>query len=81
MKFTYSKYDKLQEELLEIQNPDPSWWPDMKDMEHVDLSDDYDFLEFLLWLTLTADPPQTESDKLSRKFINRILYQKIVLDD
>lgn len=81
MSLTYADYDRLQDELLQIPNPDPSWWPDVQDIKNTGLSDDCEFLEFLLWLTLTADPPQSESDKLSRRFINRILYQKIILED
>ena len=81
MNLTYTDYDRLQDELLQIQNPDPTWWPDVQDIEGTNLSDDRTFLEFLLWLTLTAEPPQSEADKLSRRRINRILYQKIILED
>lgn len=81
MKLTYADYDKLQEQLIQIPNLDPSWWPDVRDIENMGLPDDCEFLEFFLWLTLSADPPQSETDKMSKKCINRILYRQIILED
>ena len=81
MNLTYADYDRLQDELLQIPNHDPSWWPDVQDITNSGLPEERSFLEFLLWLTLTANPPQSESGKASRRFINQILYRTIILED
>ena len=48
MNMTYDDYDRLTEELLKIENSDPSWLPEKKDVdERLDMSREEDDI-FLL---------------------------------
>ena len=81
MHMTYDDYDRLTEELLKIENSDPSWLPEKKDVdERLDMSREEDVI-FLLWLSLTVAGAISPEAAAKRQTVLRKLYDTVVLTD
>ncbi len=57
------------------------WWPTVEEIKtyiepHLNKN-----LEFLIWITETADAPKTEAEKESRKYINNLLIKTLKLTE
>lgn len=81
MKMTYDDYDSLTEELLKIENSNPEWLPEKKDVdERLDMSREDDVI-FLLWLSLTVAGAISPEAAAKRQTVLRKLYDTVVLTD
>lgn len=81
MNMTYDDYDRLTEELLKIENSDPGWLPEKKDVdERLDMSREDDVI-FLLWLSLTVAGAVNPEAAAKRQAVLRKLYDTVILTD
>jgi len=77
MKITYDEYDALQAWLEAIPNSDPGWLPNQTELDTYVATGTEKYLEFLLWLSFTASPDESEESKSRFRAINQILYREI----
>ena len=80
MEITYEAYDRLQEQLEAIPNQSAIWLPTEEDLTVYVAKDPARYLEFLIWLSVTANPT-TDDGKVRQRAINRVLYEKIIFLD
>ena len=78
---SFDDYDILTERLNDNPFKCGDWWPTIEEIQtyiepHLSKN-----LEFLIWITETADAPQTEEEKASRKYINNLLIKNLKLTD
>jgi len=78
MKITYDEYDALQARLEAIPNPDPGWLPAQEALDVHVAANPEKYLEFLLWLTFTALPADSEEGNIRLRAVNKILYREII---
>lgn len=58
-----------------------SWWPSINDVKTKLEPKLEQNLEFLIWVSETANPPQTEEEKASQRYINELLKKTLVFID
>lgn len=74
---TFEKFDKLLERINCLPFKCGSYWPTKEEIDLIIKEDLDKSLEFLIWITETADEPITDKDKESKKYINSILYKHL----
>lgn len=57
------------------------WWPTIEEIqEHIEPNIEKN-IEFLIWIMETADAPETDEQKASKKYINKLLIDNLKLVD
>lgn len=78
---SFDDYDVLTERLNDNTFKCGDWWPTIEEIKtyiepHLSKN-----LEFLIWITETADTPQTDEERASKKYINNLLIKNLKLTD
>lgn len=81
MQMTFLAFDCLTEQLLKIENIDPTWLPDEQDIQEcIDANREED-VAFLLWLSLTVNTDSKPESVNRKKAVMRKLYDTLFLTD
>jgi hypothetical protein len=56
-----------------------NWWPQINDVKTKLEPKLEQHLEFLIWISETADAPKTEQQKESRDYINKLLRENLTI--
>jgi len=78
---SFEEYDRWAEELSEIVNPDPAWWPGLSDIEEYISKGVESYIEFFLWLTLTATPVSVNEHTPGQARIKKLLYDNLKITE
>lgn len=81
MKITYNQYDRLCEDLQQIKNSKPGWYPSKADILKIVSQNPEKYINFMLWIMETAGSPLTKEMAEGKKTINQILIKSIELID
>lgn len=74
---TIEKYDLLCERFANAQFKCGKWWPTIEEIkQNIEPKLDQN-LEFLIWITETADKPMTDEQKASRTYINNLINKTL----
>jgi len=74
---TLKEYDQLCDRIKSNEYQCKSWWPSIKDIEKYIVENPEKYIEFMIWILETASPPETEEEKESKGYLNRILTNTI----
>ena len=78
MEMTYSDFDRLADDLLKIENIDPSWLPKEQNLdERIDMQREDDII-FLIWLSLTM---KNSDNVMGRHAVMHRLYDALILTE
>lgn len=84
IRMSFDKYDRVIDKLSRMDyqcRDEGTYYPTIRDLtEKLRVKTKID-IEFLEWLLLTNDPPETDEEKESVKFIRHILYNNLMLVD
>lgn len=78
---SFEEYDILVERLNDNDFKCGDWWPTVEEIKTRIEPNFNKYIEFLLWITETAEEPQTEEQKESKKYINSLLRKNLKLVD
>lgn len=78
---SFDEYDTLIDRLNDNSFKCEDWWPTVEEIKEKIEPDLQKNLEFLIWIMETAQPPETEEQKASKKYINDLLIKHIKLTD
>lgn len=78
---SFDDYDMLTERLSDNAFKCGDWWPTIEEIQTYIEPQLNKNLEFLIWIIETADAPQTEEEKKSKKYINNLLIKTLKLTD
>lgn len=78
---SFDDYDILTERLNNNNFKCGDWWPTIEEIKTYIEPNLNKNLEFLIWITETADTPRTEEQKASKKYINNLLIKTLKLTD
>lgn len=78
---SFDDYDLLTERLNDNTFKCGDWWPTVEEIQtyiepHLNKN-----LEFLIWITETAEAPKTDAEKESKKYINNLLIKILKLTE
>jgi len=76
---TFEDYDKLCEKVKRNPYQCLDWWPSPEELKEKMGGDFNQSLEFLTWILETNRPPQTEEEKASQRYINKIMRENLNL--
>lgn len=74
---SFDDYDVLTERLSNNNFRCGDWWPTIEEIKTYIEPNLNKNLEFLIWISETADTPQTEEQKASKKYINNLLIKTL----
>lgn len=80
-KMTFSEYDKLCERLENNPYQCDGWWPTPEELKENMGSEVSQNIDFLTWILETNPDPETEEEKRSRNYINKLLRNNLKLID
>lgn len=80
-KMTFDDYDKLCDRIRENPYQCVDWWPTPEELKERIGDDINPNIEFLIWILETNLPPETEEEKESKKYINKLLINNLKLYD
>lgn len=80
MKMTFDEYDALCEKLRNVENDRKDWLPSEKELIEFVEKDPEKYLDFLIWLSETTNPPKEERGQASLKAITKLLRDNIELE-
>ena len=69
--------DKLCEDFEEMKFKAEAWWPTVEEIRTLIEPNLKEMLSFALWITETADPPQSDADKEAQKYLLRLIYNEV----
>lgn len=69
--------DKLCEDFEEMKFKAEAWWPTVEEIRTLIEPNLKEMLPFALWITETADTPQTDADKEAQKYLLRLIYNEV----
>lgn len=81
VEMTQSKLDELCENFEEMKFKAGPWWPTIEEIKkyiepHID-----ERMNFIIWITETADAPQTEEEKASKSYLMKLIYNNLNVVD
>lgn len=76
-----SELNKMCEDFEKMKFKAEAWWPSIEDIKkylepHIKAD-----INFAVWITETANEPQTEEEKASRKYLLKLIYENLVVVD
>lgn len=80
-RITFDEYDDLVERLHENKYACDDWWPSPDELKEKMGGEINANIPFLLWIVETNNPPETEEEKESYKYINKLLRDNLKLYD
>ena len=76
-----SKLDELCEDFEKMSFKAEAWWPTVEEIKtHIEprLKS---CINFALWITETANEPQTDEEKASKKYLMNLLYRNLYIKE
>lgn len=80
-KMTYDNYDAMCNRLESNVFQCIDWWPSPEEIKEKIGKEINQHIDFLIWILETNLPPETEEDKGSQKYINKLLRDNLKLYD
>lgn len=80
-KMTFTEYDELVDRLHENKYSCDDWWPTPDELKEKMGGEINTNIPFLVWIMETNNPPETEEEKESYKYINKLLRENLKLYD
>lgn len=77
----FTEYDELVERLQENKYPCDDWWPRPEELKEKMEGEINTNIPFLVWIIETNNPPETEKEKESCRYINKLLRDNLKLYD
>ncbi len=78
---TFDEYDDLVDRLHENKYACDDWWPSPDEIKEKMGGEINANIPLLLWIVETNNPPETEEEKESYKYINKLLRDNLKLYD
>ena len=78
---SFTEYDILADRLSKNNFKCGPWWPTVEEIQTMIEPNLNKYLEFLIWILETAEKPETEEQKESKKYINKLLIKSLKLTD
>ena len=69
--------DKLCDDFEQMQYKAGAWWPTIEEINSKLIPVINEKIAFAIWIIETANPPQTEDEKESRKLLSRLIYEHL----
>ena len=69
---SFEEYDILADRLSKNNFKCGDWWPTVEEIKEKIEPNVSKYIEFLIWITETADMPETPEQKASKKYINQL---------
>ena len=80
-KKTFADYDALCERVGTNPYQCDDWWPTPEELKENIGNEINQNIDFLTWIIETNNPPETEEEKRSQKYINKLLRENLKLYD
>lgn len=80
-RMTFDDYDALCERLRKNQYQCFDWWPSPEELKEKLGNEINTNIDFLTWILETNNPPETEEEKRSKAYINKLLRDNLKLYD
>ena len=80
-KMTFDDYDAMCERFGIMQYKCDDWWPTPEELKEKMGNEINPYLDFLTWIVETNNPPTTDEEKRSLKYINKLLRENLKLYD
>ncbi len=74
---SFDEYDILANRLSKNNFKCGDWWPTVDEIKEKIEPNVNKYIEFLIWILETADPPETPEQQESKKYINRLLINSL----
>lgn len=78
-KMTFDDYDALCERIEQNPYQCDNWWPTPEELDKKLGGEISQNIDFLTWIIETNSPPETEEEKASKKYINKLLRENLQL--
>ncbi len=78
---TEKKLDKLCEDFEKMNYKAGTWWPTVEEINTKIAPRITEKMPFAIWILETAEPPQTDEEKASRKLLSQLVYENIKYDE
>lgn len=78
---TYDELDILQDRISNNEFRCGNWWPTIEMLKQKVVPKPEKYIEFLMWILETADEPEEDWQKESKKYISQLLYKTIKIKD
>lgn len=78
---TYDEMDAMCERFAQSEYQCGDWWPTMEEVQKILEPKIKANLEFIIWITETADEPVTEEQKEVRRYLLRLINQSVRLKE
>lgn len=76
---SFDEYDLLADRVSKNNFKCGDWWPTVEEIKTRIEPDVNKYIEFLVWILETADMPETQEQKESKKYINKLLINNLKL--
>lgn len=80
-KMTFDDYDALVQRIKENKYQCDGWWPTPEELKEKIGNDINANIQFLIWVVETNPEPETDEEKASKRYINKLLYDNLKLYD
>lgn len=80
-KISYEAFDALCEKYENFSFRAGNWWPSIEMIQTYIEPQLHKNMSFLIWIAVTADEPRTEEQRLSKRYINSLIYKNIADDE
>lgn len=74
---TLEEYDNLCDRLSNNEYKCGAWWPTVEEISKYLEPEKEKYIEFMLWVLETAENPNNEEEKESKKYLNKILRETL----
>lgn len=78
---TYDEFDTMCEQFSEMSYKCGNWWPTMDEVKQLIEPSIKTSMEFAVWITETADPPQTDEEKEVRRYLIKLINNNLKLKE
>ena len=73
--------DKLCEDFEKMNYKAGAWWPTVEEINTKIAPRITEKMPFAIWILETAEPPQTDEEKASRKLLSQLVYENVKYDE
>lgn len=80
-KMTFADYDALCDRISVNPYQCIDWWPSPEELKEKLGNEINSNIDFLTWILETNNPPETEEEKESQRYINKLLRTNLKLYD
>lgn len=80
-KMTFDDYDAMCDRFADMPYQCDNWWPSPEELDQKINGEINQYIDFLVWILETNEAPETEEEKRSEKYINKLLRENLKLID